>query len=329
MIDDNGNNGKVIDRSDISRRRALEMLATSMGSRLKDLLLDDLVIEIMRNPNGTLWVEKVGKGMYKTDINLSDSDTMRVIHLIARMKETTCTAENPILSAELPENGYRFEANIPPITIAPSFVIRKHSAKIFSLSDYIKAGILTEHQVEVIKKAVTDRKNILVVGGTGSGKTTLVNAILQVFALTEPEAHLLIIEDTRELRYEGENVSCLKASDDIADMTRCLKSVMRQRPSRIVVGEVRGPEALAFMKSWNTGHPGGLGTIHANSCLEALYRIEMLIEEAGVTPSKQFIARVCNFIIFITKNQQMERKVESFKTVVGLTDKGEYILKDV
>jgi type IV secretion system protein VirB11 len=227
----------------------------------------------------------------------------------------------------MPESGYRFEANIPPITIAPSFVIRKHSTKIFSFAEYVKDGILTEHQVEIIKRAVSDKKNILVVGGTGSGKTTLVNTILQEVVKTEDR--LLIIEDTRELKCAAENISCLKAMENIADMTKCLKSVMRQRPDRIIVGEVRGPEALPFLKSWNTGHPGGLGTIHANSCLEALYRIEMLIEEAGVQPSRQFIASVCNFIIFIAKNKQMERKVESFKAVVGLDDKNQYILKNI
>jgi len=319
-------NGSKLDRLFETRRRALEMLATSMGPGLKELLLDDLVIEIIRNPDGSVWAEKVGKGLYKTDVKTTDADAERVILLVARGCNAKCTPENPILSAEMPESGYRFEANISPVTTSPTFCIRKHASKIFSFEEYVEAKIMTESQVTHIKEAVKAKKNILVVGGTGSGKTTLVNTVLQEVAKTNDR--LIIIEDTRELKCAAENYSSLRTSE-AADMTRLLKSTMRQRPDRIIVGEVRGAEALVLMKAWYTGHPGGLGTLHANGTLEALYRIEQLIEEAGVQPSRQFIAGVINVIIFITKNKLMERKVEDIKSVVGLDKDNQYILQDV
>jgi Flp pilus assembly protein, ATPase CpaF len=203
-----------------------------------------------------------------------------VIETVASMLDTSITKENPIISGELPLDGSRFEAQIPPIVEAPTFAIRKKALLVFTLQDYVDKGIMTATQHDWIISAVRSRKNILVNGGTGTGKTTLANAILHAISVETPEHRVVVIEDTRELQISAPNVVSFRTSDQI-DMTRLLKSTMRMRPDRIIVGEVRG-KALDLLKAWNTGHPGGVGTVHANDARAALTRVSMLIQEANV-----------------------------------------------
>lgn len=225
---------------------------------------------------------------------------LAVIQSVAALRDTVVTADTPILECELPLDGSRFEALLPPLVERPVFTLRKKALLIFTLEDYVAQGILTATQREVIREAVRNRENILVSGGTGSGKSTLLNAVLHAISAETPEHRLVVIEDTRELRCAAPNVVFLRTSETI-DMTRLLRATLRLRPDRIVVGEVRGAEALALLKAWNTGHPGGVGTVHANDAAGALVRLGQLIQEAGVPPQLELIAQAVQWVISIRR----------------------------
>lgn len=259
---------------------------------------DEKVLEISLNPDGRIWTDRLGEGRQWTEKYMSPEQALNMIAIVASMTNTTITAHSPILSAEIPYYGSRFEANIPPITERPIFSIRQRARVIFSLEDYIQQEILTASQAKDIRQAVLKKENILVVGGTGSGKTTFCNAILQEFS--KLKERIIILEDTKELQCSAEDTVYMRTSDDI-DMTRLLKSCMRHSPNRIVVGEVRDAAALVLIKAWNTGHPGGICTVHANSAYDGLLRLEQLIQEQIVTPQRRLIANTIKFIIYMEK----------------------------
>ena len=291
---------------EVAKDRRLHMLITVMG-QMSDYLINPLITDIILNPDQMLWVEKIGEGRIKTDIKISESNAASIIKLIATQTDQgEISKTNPIISTEIPGCGYRFEGVMPPITETPSFCIRKSATTIFSLEDYLKKNILTKEEVKYIKNCVKNYKNIMIAGGTGSGKSTLANAILQEIATYQDR--LIIIEDTRELKCDIENITYMKSNDHI-DMTRLLKSAMRQDPDRIVVGEVRGSEALALLKAWNTGHPGGITTLHANNAINALTRLEQLILEGINTPQHKLIAESVDVVIYIKKINSKQRKV--------------------
>jgi type IV secretion system protein VirB11 len=234
--------------------------------------------------------------------------------------------ENPILECELPLDGSRFEALIPPLVSQPTFTIRKKALLIFTLQDYVDKGIITPAQKETIEEAVRNRENILVAGGTGSGKTTLANAILHAVSVLTPEHRIVVIEDTLELQCSAPNAVFLRTSIS-TDMTRLLRATMRLRPDRIVVGEVRDGAALALLKAWNTGHPGGAGTVHANSAEAALVRVDQLIQEAGVPPVPELIAEAVNVVVFI-KRTSTGRIVDEIVRVTGF-ESGRFVVDNV
>jgi type IV secretion system protein VirB11 len=280
------------------------------------------VTEIMVNPGGQVWVDELGKDMVFVGVTLLPNEIESIISMVASKAKTTVTRDNPIISAELPD-GSRFEGLIPPIVETPAFSIRKHASMVFTFDDYVSKGILQEDHKKYFEETVKERKNVLVVGGTGSGKTTLCNAFIHAISNLTPDHRVITIEDTRELQVTSPNIVGLRTSDNI-DMTRLLKSCMRLRPDRILVGEVRGPEALALLKAWNTGHPGGLATIHANSAESGLTRLEQLLQEAGIPQhaSKPIIAEAINTVVFIGRTK-MGRRISAILNVNGLVS-GEY-----
>lgn len=295
-------------------RRITYKLTIELGQDVMRRLEDPEVIEIMLNPDGSLWEERFGAPMTKIG-TLSASKAESAMATIASSLNTEINAHNPILECELPIDGSRFEGMIPPAVSAPTFTIRKKALRVFTLAEYVDSGALSPEMYDMIDAAVSNRQNILVVGGTGSGKTTLSNAIIKHITDTHPQDRLVIIEDTGELQCSAQNYVPMRAVDNV-DMTRLLKATMRMRPDRIVVGEVRDGAALALLKAWNTGHPGGVATIHANSAYAGLTRMEQLVSEASIAPMKDLIAEAINIVIFIAKDVDV-RRIKEVVSVSG------------
>ncbi|RYD92638.1 MAG: P-type conjugative transfer ATPase TrbB, partial [Sphingomonadales bacterium] len=264
-------------------------------------------IEVIANPDGRLWVERAGKGRMETPYRLAAPETERVIRLVATLTGAEASRDRPIISAELPPRGERFEGVLPPVSRGPCFAIRKPAGRIFALSDYVELGVATPGQADELRDAVHRRANIIVAGGTGSGKTTLANALLhEIAALGE---RIVILEDTRELQCAAEDVVALRTLPGVVTLSGLVRSTLRLRPDRIVVGEVRGPEALDLLKAWNTGHPGGVATLHANSAQAAIARLEQLTMEVCETPPRALIAEAIDMIVFIERGGPAGRRI--------------------
>jgi P-type conjugative transfer ATPase TrbB len=304
------------------RRR--QMLRTAFGPTIAAALADPTVIEVMVNPDGKLWIEKAAVGRRFTGERLGAAEAERIIRLVAAHVRREVTDKSPIVSAELPETGERFEGVMPPVAMAPCFSVRKPADVLYRLGDYVSARIMSGAHAKALALAVTERKNILVVGGTSSGKTTLVNALLaEVAGLDE---RVVILEDTRELKCAAADCVALRTKPGVAALADLVRSTLRLRPDRIIVGEVRGPEALDMLKAWNTGHPGGITTVHANSAHAGLYRLEQLVQEAVVTVPRNLIVEAIDVVAFLA-GRGPGRRVETLLEVMSLDAEGEYVLK--
>lgn len=284
-------------------QRLRASLEHNFGPVIMAALADPEVVEVMVNPDQTLWVERLGRGMEQAG-TFPHAQSRLVISLVASALDTTATPERPIVEGELPPlaagGGSRFEGLLPPVVAGPSFAIRKRASRVFSLDEYVAAGILDATMKEALVEAVASRRNILVAGGTGSGKTTFVNALVQAMADRCPEDRLILIEDTAELQAASHNHVFLRTSDHV-DMRRLVKAAMRLRPTRILVGEVRDGAALDLLKAWNTGHPGGVATVHANSAAGGLLRLEQLMAEASPAPMQALIAEAVALVVFLER----------------------------
>lgn len=274
--------------------RSERMLRSALGPLLLARLDDPAVGELMVNPDGRVWVERFDVGLVDTELLISAADAERVMRLVAHHVGAEVHAGRPRLSAELPGTGERFEGQMPPVVTAPTFAIRKPARELFTLDDYVRSGVMDASQALVLWDAVRERRNILVVGQTSSGKTTLVNALLEKVAQTNDR--VIVCEDLRELQCAAPNLVTLRTIEGVVTLTDLVRSTLRLRPDRIIIGEVRGPEALDLVKAWGTGHPGGIGTLHAGSALGALLRLEQLIQEAVVTVPRGLIAETIDLI---------------------------------
>jgi type IV secretion system protein VirB11 len=299
------------------------MLRTALGPAIGAFLEDATIVEVMLNPDGRLWIDRLAGGLEDTGHYLSAADGERIVRLVAHHVGAEVHAGAPRVSAELPETGERFEGLLPPVVAAPAFAIRKPAVAVFTLDDYAAAGIMTDNQAAALRTAVAGRRNILVAGGTSTGKTTLTNALLAEVAKTDDR--VVLIEDTRELQCAAPNLVALRTKDGVATLSELVRSSLRLRPDRIPVGEVRGPEALDLLKAWGTGHPGGIGTIHAGTALGALRRLEQLIQEAVVTVPRAMIAETIN-VIAVLAGRGAQRRLVDLATVRGLSDAGDYVL---
>ncbi len=306
------------------RRRA--MLRTAMGPDIAAALADPAVIEIMVNPDGALRLDRLGEGRVETNVFLAPMDVERIVRLVADHVRAEVHAGAPIVSAELPGGGERFEGLLPPVATAPCFAIRKPAVKVHRLVDYVADGMLAPVQADLLRTAVVDRKNILIAGGTSSGKTTFANALLAEMAGLDER--IILIEDTRELQCAAPDTVALRTRPGVVGMAELVRSTLRLRPDRIVVGEVRGAEALEMLKAWNTGHPGGIATLHANSAHAALYRLEQLVAEGVVTVPRRLIAEAIDLVVFI-RGRGTGRRIETVAEVAGLDSDGGYAVTDL
>lgn len=300
------------------------MLRTALGPSIAAWLDDAAVIEVMLNPDGRLWVDRLGEGIADTGLTLSAADGERIVRLVAHHVGAEVHARAPRVSAELPESGERFEGLLPPVVAGPAFAIRKPAVAVFTLDDYAASGIMSVAEAAELRRAVEGRANILVAGGTGTGKTTLTNALLAEVAKTSDR--VVLIEDTRELQCAAPNLVAMRTKDGVISLSDLVRSSLRLRPDRIPIGEVRGAEALDLLKAWGTGHPGGVGTIHAGTALGALRRMEQLIQEAVVTVPRALIAETINLVAVLVRDGNGRRLAELAR-VEGLAPAtGDYLL---
>ena len=307
-------------RSEASSRGA-RMLRTALGPEIAAWLEDASVIEVMLNPDGRLWVDRLGAGIADTERVMSAADGERIIRLVAHHVGAEVHARAPRVSAELPDTGERFEGLLPPVVAAPSFAIRKPAVAVFTLADYVASGIMAEWQAATLATAVAARKNILVAGGTSTGKTTLTNALLAEVAGSSDR--VVLIEDTRELQCSAPNLVAMRTKDGVATLSDLVRSALRLRPDRIPIGEVRGAEALDLLKAWGTGHPGGIGTIHAGSALGVLRRLEQLIQESVVTVPRALIAETIDMVAVLVR-AGAGRRLAELAEIAGLDSHGDY-----
>jgi type IV secretion system protein VirB11 len=316
-------------------------LKRELGDTVLGLLADDRTEDILLNPDSVLWTKRMGEGFVAVG-QIPPAQAASAMNTIAAWKGTVMNHDRPILETELPLDGSRFEGIISPVVQQPIFAIRLRPRRIFTLDEYELSSILTHKadplnrlrgkdrfreslegltHAEIIRAAVRAKKNILVVGSTGSGKTTLVNAILDAQAQIAPNDRVISIEDTTELQCAVKNCVDLRAVGAVT-MMDCLRACMRLKPTRIVVGEVRGAEAHTMLKAWNTGHPGGAATVHANDALSGLIRLESLVAEATAAPQQSLIAEAIDLVIFVDEEPDLAagRKVRELALVTGYRD---------
>ncbi|EMK3344942.1 MULTISPECIES: P-type conjugative transfer ATPase TrbB [Vibrio] len=308
--------------------RAKRKLERDMGPELLAIFNDPKTVELMLNPDGTVWVEKLGEDM-QCIATLRPAQGRAIIETVAGFHGKEVTAYTPKLEAEFPLDGSRFAGQLETVAVGqgPSFAIRKKAVSIFTLDQYVESGIMSEAQKDALVNIISQKKNILVVGGTGSGKTTLANAIIRETVEQFPNDRFIIIEDTSEIQCAAKNYVQYRTSETV-DMTSLLKTALRMRPDRILVGEVRGPEALDLLMAWNTGHPGGVATIHANKGPSSgLGRFKFLISMHPKKPDpiEPFIGEAVHALVYIAKNKKTNtRAVEEIIEVSGYQD-GQYL----
>lgn len=304
---------KIAAADDSGGSRIKEKLVRELGPLVMKALSDDLVTEVMLNPDGTLWLERLDTGM--TPIGKMSAITAEaLLGTVASTLDTVITRERPTLEGELILDGSRFAGMLPPVVSGPAFVIRKRAKRVFTLSDYVAHGIMTEFDSTILSRAVKDRENILVVGGTRSGKTTLTNALIDEMVAATPDHRIVIIEDTAEIQCSAENALLLHTTENVG-MRELLRLTLRSRPDRILVGEVRGGEALSLLKAWNTGHPGGVATIHANNAVAGLVRLEQLVGEVSASPSSVLIGEAVDVVVAI----EMGREGRVVREIIEVT----------
>ncbi|HAT1815638.1 P-type conjugative transfer ATPase TrbB [Legionella pneumophila serogroup 1] len=313
------------DESVTVKDRAKEKLRRDLGSLIESALNDPKTVEIMLNADGKLWQERLGETMHCIG-SILEARAESIIKTVAGFHGKEVTRFNPILEGELPLDGSRFAGQLPPVVSKPTFAIRKKAISVFSLDDYVQSEVMTAAQCAVIKNAVKTHRNILVVGGTGSGKTTLVNAIINEMVNHSPTERVFIIEDTGEIQCAAENCVQYHTTLDV-NMTQLLKTTLRMRPDRILVGEVRGAEALDLLDAWNTGHEGGAATLHANNCLAGLQRLKSLISRNPAAPAEiePLIGEAVHCVVHIARTPS-GRRVEDIISIKGF-ENGHYIIE--
>jgi type IV secretion system protein TrbB len=282
-----------------SSSRVRRMLASAMGACVAQLLEDPAVIEIRCNADGRIYADWFDKPASFTGHTLAADQAAQVICIVADATGQVIgpAANSYILDAEFPGSGFRFHGDLPPVVPAPCFNIRKRPPRIISLQEYVASGIMSEAQKSVIVRAVHDRKNILVVGGTKTGKTTLTNSIID--ELQGLEQRIASIENVLELQIRVKEWHSYRVIPGVHDAAQLVEGCLRVAPDRIIVGEVRGAEINSLLEAWGTGHPGGICTIHSDTATpaQALRRVEMLLRKAKQIPIPELIADTIHLIV--------------------------------
>jgi len=292
----------------LAHARQDEMLTHMFGDTINRLLDDNDVLEVMVNPDGKVWAESFTQGKHFTETVLQPGQIKTIIQLIATQHDLVANADSPEIACEFAQKNARFQGWLPPVTKGPCFTIRKHLAHTLSLDEYVAEGAMSEAEKTLLLNAIMEKKNIIIAGGTGSGKTTLANTLLN--HLPEHE-RVIIIEDLPELHCNVEDAVYLKTSHD-KSMRDLVQGALRMRPDRIIIGEVRdGAAALDMLKAWNTGHPGGICTVHANRASSVVSRLEDLVREVLPTVPTHLIHNTVDLVVFIERTSAGSRKVHT------------------
>ncbi|MEP6496115.1 MAG: P-type conjugative transfer ATPase TrbB [bacterium] len=311
--------------------RMTAMMARYLGPAIVAALLDDDVTEVYRNSHdGAIHLDTRSRGRVDSGGRLDATRAIMFLNAAAAAAHTTLSPSSPRLETELlgaPFHGSRLQGFVPPVCSAPAFNIRKPPAMVYSLDHYVSTAGLKLDQRAAIADAVITRRNVLIAGGTNSGKTTLANAVLREIAERCPAERVVILEDTIELQCLAPDHLALRTGADVtlADLVR---STMRTSPDRIVVGEVRGAEALDLLDAWATGHPGGIATVHASSAEGALVRLDRLARRANVPSQRELIAEAIHLIV-VMNGRGRQRRATEVARVVGLDDGGRFLLQQL
>ena len=316
-----------------------------LGPEVVTLLHRNDVTEIYNNDDGYIWYQSHQDGKVKTKIHLEPKKIMALIELIAGQCGKIINEDIPSLSTEIRGYGCRFQGEVPPIVKNPQFNLRKPAIRIFTLDEYVANGSMSQEYCDFLKEAIVSRKNILVVGGTGTGKTTFLNAVLDSIAKLSPNHRIISLEDLPELQCSAEDYSPMFTKQETNkqgikyNMTRLLADCMRRSPDRIVVGEVRDGAAYTMLKAWNTGHEGGACTVHANDAVRGLSRILALAEEdpeasTNEATLKKLISESIDVVVSIVYvdlgNGKKGRKVNEIIQVDGYSHlNDEYLIKRI
>ena len=285
-----------------------------------EYLKDDTVTEVMVNPDNKIYIKVLGQGKIFTG-KISDPGIARnIINTLAALDGIVVNELNPGISTNLPLTNSRFEAMVPIIVENPYFTIRKKILKVLKLDDYVKQGAFTEKEKDLIVSYVKNKRNILIVGGTDTGKTTFANAVID----NMQNERLYFIEEVRELQSTNDDNTFVLTIQGIYSPQQALKRAMRWSIDRIIMGEVRGAEAFDLLNAFNSGHEGGLCTIHANDCYGGLSKLETYILYEKSNPLSDLIARVINVVITM-KIEDNKRVLDSIAEVKDYVN-GKYIL---
>jgi type IV secretion system protein TrbB len=304
-----------VDR-DGTYERQLAKLRKDLGEVFLAALADPDTVEICLNADGSLWQERLGESLQPIG-TMSASCADAAMRTIAAYHHATLTRDDPSIECELPLDGSRFAGQIPPIVTAPVFAVRKRASRVFTLDQYVDAGIMTPQRKRILCEAIRDHRNILVTGSTGSGKTTLLNALIHELMDQFPNERLIIIEDTAEIQCAAKDFVQYHTSPE-RGMTQLVRMALRMRPDRILVGEVRGPEALDLLMSWNTGHEGGIATLHANNAAAGLTRLSTLVSMHPDAPREiePLIGEAVDIVVHIARTD----KGRIVREILGVTD---------
>ena len=304
---------------------------------LNELLNDDNISEIMVNSPNEVYVEIDGKIIRDETVSfINDEHILRIITRMVGPLGKTIDSSNPMVDSRL-SDGSRINAIIPPLSInGPVLTIRKFKRNLSSIDDLLRNGTLTRDMAEFLESSIKSKLNIIVCGGTGSGKTTILN-ILSSF-IGEDE-RIITIEDAAELKLSQKHVIPLETrgsnykSDGEVTMRDLVRNSLRMRPDRIIVGEVRGSEAFDMLQAMNTGHEGSLTTLHANGAIDALNRLETMVlmgsMEIPVPAIRDYIKNALDIVIVCERLTDGRRKITSINEITGILDNGEIKLSEI
>jgi type IV secretion system protein VirB11 len=294
-----------------------DTLLRLLGPAVEEALADPAVTEVYTvEGDPRIWLDRRDRGRHPTEIRLHPSRVEMFLNAVATASGVDFGPGQPLLSAELPDQLGRLQGFLPPVSTQPLLVLRKPAPEVLPLSDLEQAGFVPSAVARSLRLGLVEHQTVLVVGGTGTGKTTFLNSLLAELATLCPDERVAVLEDTPELACAAPDRIFLRTGPGI-DLYRLLDVVLRASPHRIVVGEVRDRSALAMLDAWNTGHPGGLATLHANTCQDALLRLATLVQRANVPPQNELIAATVGLVVRLAGTGSRTRRVVELARLRG------------